>query len=87
VYSRIISLIIAIIYLIAGATDGLGAILKIMIFLALPLTCIWYGDAMGNYTGIMRMQSITTKTPGCFIRFMGWVLLLIPIAVAFYHSL
>jgi len=80
--SRIISLIIAISYLaIAFFGEGGEAFLSTLIFLILPLACIWFSEAMGGYTGIMRGQTITSATPGCFVAFGGWLLLLVPVII------
>ena len=72
----------ALIYVIIALFAGGGAVaLKVLIFLVFPLGCIWFGDAMGGYTGMMRFQPITSQSPGCMVRFMGWVLLLFPIII------
>lgn len=86
-YSRLISFIIAVLYLVAAAFDNIGTFLKVLIFLVLPMTCIWFGDEMGRYTGTFRLQSITSQTPGCFVRFMGWVLLLFPLIIGILYAI
>jgi len=62
-----------------GAEDAI----KTLLFLILPLACIWFSDAMGNYTGnlIFPRPPITEKSPGIMVAFMGWVLLLFPGAI------
>jgi hypothetical protein len=42
----------------------------------LSLACIWFGDYMGTYVGPMRGLSIHKDTPGCFMRFLGWAMLI-----------
>ena len=79
--SRIISGAIAIAYLLfAYFYEGPELVWRVAGFLILPLACIWLSDAMGNYTGVgFGTGSITSPTPGCFVAFGGWMLLLLPI--------
>ena len=78
--SRIISGAVAIGYLvIAYYGGGPGAVLKFAVALILPLACIWYGDALGEYIGGFGRATITSTSPGCLVAFLGWVLLLGPI--------
>lgn len=84
--SRIISIVIAFAYLvIAYFAEGIDAMWRIAVFLILPLGCIWFGDAMGGYTGLnfYTRPAITQTTPGCFVSFAGWLLLLLPGIVVF----
>lgn len=37
---------------------------------------------MGSFTGVIRGQAITTKTPGCLVAFGGWLLLILPVIIA-----
>ena len=79
-WNRILSGILAIIYLgVSGYFGGGGAALKVAAGLTLPLTCIWFGDELGSYVGGMRGQAITTETPGCLVRFGGWLIMLLPL--------
>ena len=83
---RIVSLIVAIIYLVIGVwvfppkslTDLLATILLTSIGLTFPLACIWFGDEMGEYTGSF-FHPITKVSPGIFVRLGGWILLLLPV--------
>ena len=34
--------------------------------LLLPLACIWFGDEMGDYIGMLPISGITKPTPGGF---------------------
>ena len=78
--SRIASLVIAIAYLIlAYFAGGPSAVVKIAIYLTLPLARIWYSDELGACTGVMRGQYINTESPGCLVAFGGWLLLLMPV--------
>ena len=76
---RVISVIIAGIYIaLAISENDEGAILKTIMFLVLPMACIWYGSAMGTYTGIVRGQYISKPSPGCLVAVCGWLMLLMP---------
>jgi len=79
--SRILSIIIAVAYLVISYFAGGGeALWRIAVFLILPLACIWFGSDMGGYTGLnfYTRPAITQTTPGCFVAFAGWMLLLLP---------
>jgi hypothetical protein len=82
--SGFLSGIIALIYLVGAhlTTDG-ETTFKVAMFLILPLSCIWFRDAMGGYTGVgMGRGAITSTTPGCIVAFGGWLLLLLPVIIA-----
>lgn len=81
---KTISLVISIIYLIfAYITGSSELLLKTLLFLLLPLACIWFGEAMGNYIGpaFGVRPHITKESPGCLVTFMGWVLLILPLVL------
>lgn len=81
---KAISLTISIVYLIISFISGGSELLiKMLLFLLLPLACIWFGEEMGNYTGpaFGFRPHITKESPGCFIKLLGWVLLLLPMAI------
>ncbi len=83
-WNRILSGVLAGIYLIlAFVGGGIEAALRILLYLLLPLACIWFGDEMGDYTGIVRGQGITKSSPGWLVRILGWLLLLMPIIAGF----
>jgi hypothetical protein len=72
--SRLVSFIVAIVYLGAGAaTRGAEGFLRMLLFLILPMTCIWFGDEMGAF---VSPYSYTKATPGVVVRIGGWILLL-----------
>lgn len=82
--SRIISGTIAVIYLAtAYVTADAEAIWMTGLFLILPLACIWYSEAVGGYTGLNfgTRPAISRATPGCFIAFGGWLLLIMPLII------
>ena len=85
--NRITSIIVAVAYL-AIAYSGVGgeAALRTLLFLILPLACIWFGDEMGSFTGIMRGQYVNATTPGCLVTVGGWLLLALPaiIGIVFF---
>lgn len=81
---KIISVLISVVYLVfAYITGGIELLLKILLFLLLPLACIWFGEAMGNYIGpaFGVRPHITKESPGCLVTFMGWVLLALPLVL------
>ena len=85
---KTIVLLIACFYLIAGLF--IGEWLRVTLFLILPLACIFFGDAMGGYTGMSRLGAgpwITKTTPGCFVVFAGWLLLLFPLLFAVFKAI
>ena len=81
--NRILSLIIALGYLIAAffSTDA-GDVILVLAGLILALGLIWFGDELGSYIGISGSGiGITRTSPGCFITFLGWLLLLAPLII------
>jgi hypothetical protein len=82
--SKILSGIISLGYLVAAylGSDAVTTF-KLGMFLILPLACIWFSDAMGDYTGAgMGRGAITSTTPGCLVAFGGWLLLFMPLIVS-----
>ncbi len=78
--ARAISAIVCVAYLLAALSGGAALILQALIYLAFPFACIWFGDEIGSYTGILsRGPAITQATPGCIVRAAGWVMLLLPL--------
>jgi hypothetical protein len=83
-WNRILSLIVAAFYVTVGfAKGGGGGAIMVMGFVILPLACIWFGNAMGGYTGLAGSIGITAPSPGIFVCIAGWILLLYPIIVSF----
>jgi hypothetical protein len=86
-WSRTLSGSIAAIYiLLAGIGVGPEAAFKVVMFLILPLACIWFSDAMGGYTGSGSVflgggMPITQPSPGIFVRIVGWIVLLLPVVI------
>jgi hypothetical protein len=48
-------------------------------FVILPLACIWFGEAMGGYTGPSGSTWITGPTPGKVVCIAGWLFLALPL--------
>ena len=85
--SRLLSGIVAIGYILVVllATGSLQSVLSLIVFLLLPMVCIWFPDGMGNLKGIrlgLARPMITHTTPGDFVAIGGWLLLLCPVVVA-----
>lgn len=84
---KVLSAIIAIVYLgVACASEGAEAVIVCIVYLALPLACIWFSEEMGEFTGIARGHLVTSTSSGCAVAGMGWVLLLLPVAVGLYFA-
>lgn len=83
--SRLISAIIAIAYLtVAYFAADVGSMIKSGLFLLLPLSCIWYSESMGGYTGSgMGRGAITSTSPSGMVAIGGWILLLFPAIIGF----
>lgn len=72
---RILSLLIAGWYLYGvNSNSGKDAVIKIGFLLLIPLTCIWFSGILGKITG----KIVPGNPGGCFIKFFGWFLLLLP---------
>jgi hypothetical protein len=82
--SRILSLIIALTYVTVGVqADVFGTGIRLALFSLIPCACIWFPEAMGDYTGDV-LTNITKTSPASFVFVLGWIILLIPfIAVPF----
>jgi hypothetical protein len=79
-WNRFLSGLLALIYilgasLVAGAEGGF----KIGLGVILPLTCIWFSDEMGGYTGSAGSIWISAPSPGIIVRILGWLVLLLPV--------
>ena len=81
-WNRAISLFIALAYLIISLLFAPKEyFLYTLFYLILPICCIWFGEGVGGYTGILSSPSITKATPGVFVVIAGWVLLLTPLFI------
>ena len=83
--NRGLSLIVALVYLTAAYLYGSGlGMAKVAVLLLLPMACIWFPEALGEYTGIMRLQAITASTPAFLVCAGGWLLLVGVPLVAYF---
>jgi hypothetical protein len=83
--NRLFSAILAAIYVIgAFITVGGEGAFKVLIFLIFPLTCIWFSEAMGGYTGPSGSSWITAPSPGIIVCILGWIVLLLPALFMFF---
>jgi hypothetical protein len=90
-WNRILSVLLAIIYIAAAYFFGSSELSwRVSISTILPLGCIWFSDAMGDYTGNMGSMPITQSSPGWIICIFGWLLLLMPVIIGacyvIFHS-
>ena len=87
--SRLISLILCVLYLIfAIIGGGFKGFFYTTAFLILPMSCIWFPNEIGGYTGTsMGKGYVNVQTPSCFILFIGWIFLLFPIFAGIYAIL
>jgi hypothetical protein len=90
--SRGLSLLVAAVYLMIpilalltsakSIREVLGMLLIMAGGLLIPLACIWFGDELGGYVGLLPGPAITKRSPGWLVKAAGWFLLLLP-AIAF----
>ncbi len=89
--NKISSLTVIVIYLLIASIFGGGELfLRTFLFILLPFVCIWFGNEMGEMTGIFGMRAgamITEKSPGNMVVFMGWILLLLPIIILLIQTI
>jgi Zn-finger nucleic acid-binding protein len=82
---------VALFYLVfAYFLMGLEGSLRILLFLVLPLGCIFFGEPLGRLTEVrfsltFLRPMLTKRTPGFFVVLSGWLLLLFPIFVFIYE--
>jgi len=87
-WQRVASLIVAMVYVVvspilfpANSWSHLMAdIIMRILSLAFPLACIWFADDLAEYyqDGTL-FPRITTPSPGRFVKWGGWILLLLPV--------
>ena len=84
---RILSLLIAIAYLVIGclqarsAKEVFATLLILSGALLLPLACIWFADELGEYVGSVPGPAINRKSPAWMVKIGGWILLFLPVIV------
>ena len=64
--------------LLALYSHGVGQAFKTAAYYLIPLSCIWFSDAMASYTGVLwgKGRYIDTPSHPAFLRWAGWFLLL-----------
>ena len=85
---RIISLACAALFYLLGylyTFDSTAAYIEFFIYLFFCIMLIWYGDELGSITGVkfghIISPVISKASPGSVVRFLGWCLLVIPLAI------
>ena len=92
--ARRISLLViagyALVFLLAARTHSVSEVLPrllpIAAYFLLPILCIWYGDEMGDYVGMLPGPAINMRTPGWMVKIAGWFLLLLPAIIFVFVS-
>jgi hypothetical protein len=86
--SRIISLIISCIYIAAALFSGEPKSSVVVFgFCLFVLAFIWFGNEVGNIKGYFSGHWIDQPSPGVFVSFLGWIILLIPMFIFIYHAI
>jgi hypothetical protein len=74
--NRGLSLLVYSAYLAAAyAHAGGEAMLKVTMGLLLPMVCIWFPEPLGEYSGTIRGQTMTSSTPAFLVCAGGWLIL------------
>jgi hypothetical protein len=73
-------------YLALGIFGGGECFFQVMLFLVLPMFCIWFPEEVGGFTGRMRMRHINSTSPACLVSFMGWLFLVLPMLLGVLAS-
>ena len=81
-WNKTLSGLLAAFYVVVGflAAGAQGAF-QALLFVILPLACIWFAETMGRYTGPTAHMSITQPSPPLFVCIAAWLLLLLPLVV------
>ena len=78
--SRLLSLLLVLVYLIGTVmTAGAISALKLLAAMLVPLACIWFPEAMGDYAN--SLGRVNRRSPSSFVWFLGWIVLLLPLIV------
>jgi hypothetical protein len=74
--SRFVSAAVALAYVVAGIRMGWAITgLRMFAFCLIPLGCIWFPEALGDYVG----NNVTASSPPMLVYLLGWVILLLPV--------
>lgn len=78
--NRILSGLLAMAYMMdAGISGGGASACRAGMFVALPLSCVWFSDLMGRCVRHFERTDDTGTSPAQMIFILGWVLLLLPV--------
>ncbi len=82
-WNRTLSTLVFSAYIIRVIAIGDGGLFFMLVVgLVIPMACIWFPEAMGDYaspSGVYRI--INQPTPAPVVCFIGWVMLLLPAVV------
>lgn len=84
-HGKQVSLVLAVAYLaltfLVARLDFPGYFTKLLMLLVLALTCVWFGDEIGELQGVTEepVRRAKQPSPGVIIRMLGWGLLFLPI--------
>jgi len=85
--NRSLSFLICFTYVVAAYSHGGGAsALKVGAGLVLPMACIWFPDPLGEYSGTIRGQSMTSSTPAFLVCAGGWLVLVGASVIGYFLS-
>jgi hypothetical protein len=81
-WNRVLSGALATAWLVlCGIAAGVGGVLRGTLEIGLPLACIWFPEVLGSLTSVLSgplsNMPITRASPGCAVRVLGWVALLV----------
>ncbi len=74
-FGRILSVVIAVVYTVLALSLGGLVYWKWSLTLLLPLALIWFPEEIGSVTGYYKTGYVNVQTPGAFVAFMGWFIL------------
>lgn len=82
--AKVVAVLIAVSYLVSASIFiGLKGFLVMLLRIVLPIVCIFFGENIGDLTGIrypFALYIVVTKpTPGFIVVLGGWLLLLLPL--------
>jgi hypothetical protein len=81
-WHRVSSLVLVLAWLgVLALGGGLGIAFRGALEIALPLACIWFPDVLGllnsAFPGPLSSVSIARPSPASFVRYLGWVVLIV----------
>lgn len=83
---RILSLGLACGYTVFALSVGGIGYWKWSLTLLLPLALIWFPEEIGSLTGYYKTGYVNVQTPGGFVAFLGWFILVGLPVLAFFLS-